>query len=120
VNVLKTTDEITWLSFFKSEPQLLDEGIPYYYNEAKYQFENKNNERFIVTIAPSYSEFKIEIYKGDTNEQLGILDFKNIESIDILSNWKEEKRIMITNPNSIIKIDFSPRYKVFFNQNLVY
>jgi len=25
VNVLKTTDEITWLSFFKSEPQQLDE-----------------------------------------------------------------------------------------------
>jgi len=48
VNQLKISDAITWLSFFQVEPQLLDEDVPYYYNQAKYEFTNDNHEKFIV------------------------------------------------------------------------
>jgi len=119
VNKLKIPNEITWISFFDSEPRLLDEGIPHYYNEINYKFVNNDNERFIITMVPSCSEFKIEIFKGDTDELLGILNLKNIETIDILSDKEEEKRIMITSRHGVMKIDFAPRYKIFVNQLLI-
>jgi len=119
VDELKIPNETTLLSFFESEPKALDDAIPYYYNELKYEFVNINNEKIIITIAPSYSEFKLEIFKCDTNELLGILDLKNIETIDILSDKEEGKRMMVTSPYSVMKIDFAPRYKLFINQLLV-
>jgi len=119
VDELKIPNETTLLSFFESEPKALDENIPYYYNELKYEFTNNNNEKFIITMALSYSEFKLEVFKIDTNELLGILDLKNIETIDILANKVEEKRIMITSLHSVMKIDLAPRYKLFINQLII-
>jgi len=119
VDELKIPNETTLLSFFESEPQLIDENIPCYYNELKYEFVNTNNEKIIITIAPSYSEFKLEVFMVDTNELLGILHLKNIETIDILSDEEDGKRMMVTSPYSVMKIDFAPRYKLFINQLLV-
>ncbi|SET44784.1 hypothetical protein SAMN05660297_02415 [Natronincola peptidivorans] len=116
---MKIPDEIKWLSLFQAEPQLLDEDVPYYYNQAKYEFTNGNHEKFIVTMTPSYSELKLEAFSSDTNELLGLLDLKNIVAIEILADRKEEKRIMITTPYWVMKIDLVPRYKIFMNQLLV-
>lgn len=116
---MKIPNAITWLSFFQVEPQLLDEDVPYYYNQVKYEFTNGNHEKFILTMTPSYSELKLEVFKSDTNELLGLLDLKNIEAIEILADRREEKRIVITSPNGVVKIDLAPRYKIFMNQLLV-
>jgi len=70
-------------------------------------------------MTPSYSELKLEVYNSDTNELLGLLDLKNIESIEILDDRKEEKRMMITSSYGVIKIDLVPRYKIFINQLVV-
>ncbi|MCC5908937.1 MAG: hypothetical protein JJT76_00640 [Clostridiaceae bacterium] len=116
MNQLKIPNEIPWLSFFQVEPQLLDGDVPYYYNQVKYKFTNGNHEKFIVTMVPSYSELKLEVFNSDTNELLGLLDLKNIETIEILADRKEEKRIMITCPYGVMKVDFVPRCKIFINQ----
>ncbi|SDK99417.1 hypothetical protein [Natronincola ferrireducens] len=116
---MKIPSEIPWLSFFQAEPQLLDEDAPYYYNQVKYEFTNGNHEKFIMTMTPSYSELKLEVFNSDTKELLGLLDLKNVEAIEILGDRKEEKRIMITSPYGVIKIDLAPKYKIFINQLLV-
>jgi hypothetical protein len=52
-----------FLSLFEGEPMLLDnttKDLPFYYNKATYRFSN-GEEDFIVTLAPSYGEVKIQV-----------------------------------------------------------
>ncbi len=42
---MKIPDEVELISLFESGPVLLDEVVPFYYNQATYIFSNKNNEQ---------------------------------------------------------------------------
>lgn len=79
-------DEFSLVSLFECEPKLLDNDVPYFYNEATYEFGNFANERFVVRICPSYSDINIQVYAIDSNELSTSLDFKNIDGIEILSD----------------------------------
>ncbi len=113
---MKIPDEIELISLFECEPEMLDKGVPFAYNEAVFRFSNSNNEKFIVKISPAYGDVKIEVFVSDSNELISYLEFQNIQSMDILSDKKFETKIMLTSENSIIKINFKPRYKIFINQ----
>lgn len=113
---MKIPDEISLISLFECEPVLLDDGVPFCYNEATYKFSNQNKENFCISISPSYHEMKVSVALSDSNELISILDIKNIEAIEILSDKKDESKIMITSLNSIMKINFKPKYKIFVNQ----
>lgn len=113
---MKIPDELSLISLFECEPTLLDNGVPYFYNEATYKFSNQNNEDFCVSISPSYHEMKVTVTLAGSNELISVLEISNIEAIEILSDKKDESKIMITSPNSIIKINFKPKYKIFINQ----
>lgn len=83
-------DELSLLSLFECNPKLLDNIVTYFYNEATYEFSNYTNERFVVSICPSYSDIKIQVYSADNNELLISLDFKSVDGIKILSDKREE------------------------------
>ncbi|BCZ47297.1 hypothetical protein psyc5s11_33640 [Clostridium gelidum] len=83
-------DELSLLSLFECEPKFSDNNVPYFYNEATYEFSNYANERFVVSICPSYSDIKIQVYSSDNNELLTLLEFKSIDKIEILSDKREE------------------------------
>lgn len=108
-------DELSLLSLFECEPQLLDNNIPYFYNEATYEFCNYANERFVVSICPSYSDIKVQVYSNDNNELLSLLDFKSVDGVEILSDKRDESKIVIKAENGLVKINFKPRFKVFLN-----
>lgn len=114
---MKFPDELSLMSLLECEPEMLDKGMPFFYNEAIYKFENENNEQFLVNIAPSYGDIKIQVIIKDTNELLSFLNFQNVESLEILSDKKNESKIMITSENSVIKINFKPKYKIFISQS---
>ncbi|WP_324823049.1 hypothetical protein [Sinanaerobacter sp. ZZT-01] len=113
---MKIPDEVELISFFESEPILLDEVVPFYYNQATYIFSNKNNELFKVSISPSYREIKVEVCLSEGKELISFIEINNLESMEILVDKKEESKIMMTSPSSIIKMNFKPKYKIFMNQ----
>lgn len=108
-------DELSLLSLFECEPKFLDNNIPCFYNEATYEFCNKASERFVVSICPSYSNIKIQVYSDDNNELLSLLDFNSVDRIEILSDKKEESKIVIKTECGLVKVNFKPRFKVFLN-----
>lgn len=112
---MKIPDRLALLSLFECEPKLLDENVPFFYNDIIYEFSNYNNERFVVSICPSYSDIKIQVYIVENNELLSTLNFKNVDSIEILADRKDESKIMIKIKNGSIKINFKPRFKVFID-----
>lgn len=108
-------DELSLLSLFECEPKFLDTNIPYFYNKVTYEFCNNASERFVVSICPSYSDIKIQVYSADDDELLSILDFKSVDGIEIISDKKEESKIAIKIKYGLIKLNFKPRFKVFLN-----
>lgn len=108
-------DEFALLSLFECEPTLLDSGIPFFYNKATYEFSNSVNERFVVSICPSYSDIKIQVYSTDNNELLSVLDFKKVDEIFIISDKREESKIEIKTEGGFVYINFKPRFKVYLS-----
>lgn len=109
-------DELSLISLFGCEPKLLDDNLPYRYNEATYDFFNASDERFVVSISPSYSEITIQVYPTNSSEMNTFLQFKNAEDIEILIDNKEEAVMQIKADECLTRINFKPR----FNISLVY
>jgi hypothetical protein len=106
-------DELSLLSLFECEPKLLDSNVPYFYNEATYKFSNYASERFIVSICPSYSDIKIQVYSTNNDELLSLLDFKCVDGMEILSDKREKSKIKIKYEGGSVEIYFKPRFKIF-------
>jgi len=113
---VRIPDEISLISLFECEPKMLDTSVSYFYNQSSYIFSNKNNEKFIVVICPSYEEIKFQVSIGDTNEIISIMEFGNVKSLEILCDKRAESKIMITTEHNIVKINFKPKFKIFINQ----
>ena len=69
---MKVPDEISLMSLFECNPKLLDEGIPFFYNESTYRFSNTNNEDFLVVICPSYGDIKVQVTIRDVSLMITI------------------------------------------------
>ncbi len=108
-------DELSLLSLFECEPKLLDNDIPYFYNEATYEFDNSANERFIVSISPANSDIKIQVYSINRNELNSLLEFRNADEIKILLDSKEESKMLIKTELYSVRINFKPRFKIFLD-----
>lgn len=107
-------DEISLLSLFECEPELFDNVVPFFYNTATYKFRNMCNESFIVSLSPSYSDIKIQVYTFD-NELISSLDFMSISSMKIISDKKNEASIIIRTVCASIEIHFKPRFRIILN-----
>ena len=69
---------------FQCDPILLDEDVPFFYNEAVYDFINEVEERFSVRLQPSSQDLKIEVFTGE--ERMAYLDF----TVVMVSAWIHE------------------------------
>lgn len=113
-------EEIELLSLFECEPTLLDttsEELPFYYNEATYQFSN-GEEDFIVTLLPSYGDVEIQVTQRVSNRLLALLDLKRVEKFEITADKKDHSSVLLTVLNDdsqqMIEIDFKPNFKLIF------
>lgn len=104
-------DEMSLLSLFECEPELLDNIVPFYYNTATYKFCNMCNEKFIINISPSYSDIKIQVYTFD-NILISSLDLESVSSVKILSDKRNESSILIKTECASIEIHFKPRFTI--------
>lgn len=104
-------DEMSLLSLFECEPELLDNFVPFYYNTATYRFSNICNEKFIINISPSYSDIKIQVYTFD-NILISSLDFERVSSVITLSDKRNESSILIKTECASIEIHFKPRFTI--------
>ncbi|MBB6326659.1 hypothetical protein FHS59_002287 [Algoriphagus iocasae] len=108
---MKYPDEVDFMSFFECEPMSLDsDDVPFFYNESTYHYINAKNQSFTVKICPSYGELKFFV-KSDSLE-LSNIQLNSVSTLSILSDRKEEKRLMITSENYIIKITLKPELQI--------
>ncbi|GAL82703.1 hypothetical protein JCM19274_3841 [Algibacter lectus] len=107
---MKYPDEVDLMSFFECEPTSLDSNnIPFFYNESTYNYTNEENQNFNFKLTPSYGE--VSILVKNKKMELSNIKLKSVYSLSILSDKKEEKRIMITSENFIVKISFKPEFQ---------
>ncbi|MGG0655341.1 hypothetical protein [Rummeliibacillus pycnus] len=118
-------EENDFLSLFECEPTLFDttsEGLPFYYNQATYQFSN-GEENFIVTLSPSYGEVNIKVTQRVSSRVLSILDLKRVEKFEITADKKDISSVLLTVLNEdsqqTIEIDFKPNFKLFFKEHYI-
>ena len=45
MDMMKSPDELSLMSLLECEPEMLDKGVPFFYNEAIYKFANENKLR---------------------------------------------------------------------------
>lgn len=116
-------EENDFLSLFECEPSLLDtnaKDVPFYYNQATYQFSN-GEEDFIVTLAPSYGEVKIQVTQRTSNQLLSLLDLKRVDKFEITADKKETSSVLLTvlkeDSQQTIEIDFKPKFKLIFREH---
>lgn len=111
--ILISPEANDFLSLFQCEPVLLDDEIPFLYNEAVYEFTNEKSERFSVRLQPSAPDLKIEVFiEGD---RIAYLDFTGDFSMEILSTQKDSSKLRIKNSTGSAVIHFRPRFKLFLD-----
>ena len=106
-------DALDFSQFFQCDPILLDENVPFFYNEAVYDFINEVEERFSVRLQPSSQDLKIEVFTGE--ERMAYLDFTGDFSLEILSSQKDSSKLRIKNSTGSAIIHFRPKFKLFID-----
>ncbi|MEF2098378.1 hypothetical protein V3595_27815 [Bacillus sp. CFBP9009] len=121
MNILPEAND--FLSLFECEPALFDtteEDLPYYYNKARYQFSN-GEEDYIVTLSPSYGEVKIQVTQMNSNKVLSILNLKRVNKFEITADKRELSSVLLTvlhdDSQQTIEIDFKPKYKLIIREH---
>jgi hypothetical protein len=112
------------ISLFECEPSLLDnksKGMPFFYNEAKFNFTNQEEE-FDVTISPSYGEVKIQVKELNSKRLITLLDLKRVGKFEITTDKKERSSVLLTIINEetqqTVEVDFKPNFKLIFKEHL--
>ena len=59
-----SAEEIDFVTFFECESKMLDEGVPWIYNEALYEFK-QGDFTLSCSIAPSYKDVRLIFKCGD-------------------------------------------------------
>ena len=106
-------DALDFSQFFQCDPILLDENVPFFYNEAVYDFINEADERFSVRLQPSNQDLKIEVFTGE--ERMAYLDFTGDFSLEILSSQKDFSKLRIKNTTGSAIVHFRPKFKLYID-----
>jgi sugar diacid utilization regulator len=117
-------DETDLLSLFECEPKLYDtssKDLPFYYNQATYQFSN-GEEDFLIVLSPSYGEVKIQVTRRQSNRLVSLLDLKQVQKLKITADQKEHSSILLTmvyeDSEQTIEVGFKPFFKQVFKEHL--
>lgn len=73
---MQISDELALLSFFETEPELLDsavENLPYVYNQATYRFSSPS-ESFQVVLAPAAHQFRLTVTDSTSIEVIAFIE----------------------------------------------
>lgn len=111
--IIPDETDLFWL--FGCQPEILDNGVPLYYNTIKYTYINQSNECLVFTIYPSFNEINLKVKTNTTNELISELELKDIKSLEILYNQKNESQIMITSDHNVFIISIKPKFKIFIS-----
>jgi len=106
-------DALDFSQFFQCDPILLDENVPFFYNEAVYDFINEADERFSVRLQPSNQDLKIEVFTGE--ELMAYLDFTGDFSLEILSSQRDFSKLRIKNTTGSAIVHFRPKFKLYID-----
>lgn len=106
-------DALDFSQFFQCDPILLDENVPFFYNEAVYDFINEADERFSVRLQPSNQDLKIEVFTGE--ERMAYLDFTGDFSLEILSSQRDFSKLRIKNTTGSAIVHFRPEFKLYID-----
>lgn len=106
-------DALDFSQFFQCDPILLDENVPFFYNEAVYDFINEADERFSVRLQPSNQDLKIEVFTGE--ERMAYLDFTGDFSLEILSSQRDFSKLRIKNTTGSAIVHFRPKFKLYMD-----
>ena len=106
-------DALDFLQLFQCDPILLDEDVPFFYNEAVYDFINEVEERFSVRLQPSSQDLKIEVFTGE--ERMAYLDFTGDFSLEILSSQRDFSKLRIKNTTGSAIVHFRPKFKLYMD-----
>ena len=106
-------DALDFSQFFQCDQILLDENVPFFYNEAVYDFINEVDERFSVRLQPSSQDLKIEVFTGE--ERMAYLDFTGDFSLEILSSQRDFSKLRIKNTTGSAIVHFRPKFKLYMD-----
>ncbi|WP_299819940.1 hypothetical protein [uncultured Pontibacter sp.] len=111
-------EEYELMAIFESEPDMLDSttDVPFYYNKSTYKYSNPEKEVITFSMTPSYDEVSIKVSKE--NFEIANMNLQHISSLSVLSDNKEEKRIMLTGRNYVLKVQLKPRFNIQFAEEL--
>jgi hypothetical protein len=113
---MEIPQEIDLISFFECEPELLDkkEGLPFYYNQAIYEF-STTSYKFKILLSPSYDEFQLTAIHLERDQITNYFDLSKVYKLDILSDQIGHKRMVLTiqfrDYLQTIDIEFQPYFK---------
>ncbi len=112
------------LSAFGTEPELLDtvtESLPFEYNQATYRFSNER-EGFCVIIFPASDQFQLTVTDLVNQEVVILFDLQRVDKLEILADNKERMALLLTlihdDIMQTLHLEFKPRFKSFFKENL--
>ncbi|MFT2011511.1 hypothetical protein ACMA1I_22765 [Pontibacter sp. 13R65] len=111
-------EEYELMAVFESEPHMLDSStdVPFYYNKSIYKYSNPENEVITFSMTPSYNEVSIKVSKE--NFEIANMNLQHISSLNVLSDNKEEKRIMLSSRKYVLKVQLKPRFSIEFTEDI--
>lgn len=89
------------VSLFESEPRVLDNEVPWYYNSLFFSLV-RNNDRIECIIEPAYSTISFRLMIE--NRLIYNLHFENIEGMEIEKSKEKEFLKIIFNDEDTVKI----------------
>jgi hypothetical protein len=104
-----SAQEYELLSFFEVAPSVMDEDVPWPYNDFLYEVE-KDDFTISCTIAPSYKDVKLSLRHHDKF----VYEFAamHIEDIKILNDEGKETLELIIRPSHRIFINIKPHIEI--------
>lgn len=110
-------EEHELISVFECIPRLTDEGIPFVYNGATYEFVNQTNEQFIVDISPAYGDIRILVTDRETQQALADLNFKQASALEIVEDNRTASKVAINSERQRVIIQMKPRFVISIEQD---
>ncbi|MEJ8305321.1 hypothetical protein [Saccharibacillus sacchari] len=90
-------EEYELISLFESEPQLMDEDIPWFYNTLTFKLQ-RESDILSCTISPAYQSFSIDLTINE--RKIYSLGFKDVKGLTIEKDKDVERLIVEMNDES--------------------
>jgi hypothetical protein len=73
-------EDFELLSIFESEPEVLDEDVPWFYNTLTFRGE-RDGLRYMIKICPAYGD--LDVWIGDPNQPITHLSITDVSALTL-------------------------------------